>query len=123
MYTDPFLKPRPKKALPPRLCRIFDIAYAGSREAAKNPLVSPLYAAVEQLKSFPPTLVITAGQDSLAPEAEAFKDKLVEAGVAVTYKRFESARHGFTHFGDPEAAGAWQMMIDHLKRYVDRAGR
>jgi acetyl esterase len=123
IHTDPFLKPRPRKALPPRMCRVFDIAYAGDREAAKNPLVSPYYASTEQLKSFPPTLVITAGQDSLAAEAEAFKDKLVEAGVLVTFKRFEGARHGFTHSGDPGAEEAWQMMIDHLTRYLEHTGR
>jgi len=82
IYTDPYLKPQPKNALSPKMCRLFDAAYVGGREAAKNPLVSPYYAAIEQFRSFPPTLMITAGQDSLAPEAEVFKDKLIEAGVA-----------------------------------------
>jgi acetyl esterase len=116
LHTDPYLKPRPKKAIPPRLARVFDAAYCGNREAARNPLISPSYATVDQVKSFPPTLVITASQDSLAAETEAFKDKLIEAGVPVTFKRFEGARHGFTVRGDPEADEAWQMMIDHLKR-------
>jgi acetyl esterase/lipase len=118
--TDPYLKPRPKKAIPPRMARLFDAAYVGDREAAKNPLISPYYATVEQVKSFPPTLVITAGEDSLRPEAEAFKDKLIEAGVPVTFKRFEGARHGFTHEDQPAAAQAWRMMIDHLDRCFDR---
>jgi acetyl esterase len=116
--TDPYLKPRPKKSIPPRTARIYDAAYVGDRAAAKNPLVSPSYATLEQLRSFPPTLVITAGNDSLAPEAEAFKDRLKECGVPVTFKRFEGARHGFTHFGDPGADEAWLLMIDHLKRYL-----
>jgi acetyl esterase len=121
IHTDPYLKPQPKKALPPKMCRLFDAAYTGSREAAKNPLVSPCYATVDQVRSFPPTLVITAGQDSLAAEAEAFKDKLIEAGVPVSFKRFDDARHGFTHEGGPEADEAWQMMIDHLDRYLVHA--
>ena len=123
IHTDPYLKPRPKKALSPKMSRMFDMAYAGSREVAKNPLISPYYAAVEQLRSFPPTLVITAGQDSLAAETEAFKDKLIEAGVQVTFKRFEGARHAFTHHGDPGADEAWQMMIDHLARYLEHGER
>jgi acetyl esterase len=123
LHTDPYLKPRPKKAIPPWMARVFDAAYTGSREAAKNPLISPRYAAAEQIMPFPPTLVITAGQDSLAAEAEAFKDRLIEAGVPVTFKRFEGARHGFTLSGDPGAEEAWQMMIDHLVRYLERAGK
>jgi acetyl esterase len=59
LYTDPYLKPRPKKAIPPWLARVFDAAYCGNREAAKNPLISPCYASGDQVKSFPPTLVIT----------------------------------------------------------------
>ena len=120
IHTDPYLKPQPKEALPPKMCRLFDAAYTGSREAARNPLISPCYATVDQVRSFPPTLVITAGRDSLAAEAEAFKDKLIEAGVPVTFKRFEDARHGFTHEGGPEADEAWQLMIDHLNRYLER---
>jgi acetyl esterase len=122
LHTDPYLKPRPKKAIPPRIARVFDAAYTGSREAAKNPLISPCYATPDQISSFPPTLVITASQDSLAREAEAFKDRLIEAGVPVTFKRFEGARHGFTLSGEPGAEEAWQMMIDHLTRYLGRTG-
>jgi acetyl esterase len=118
LHTDPFAKPRPKGALPPKMCRMFDQAYAGTREAAKNPLNSPLYASLDHLSSFPPTLVITASEDSLAPEAEAFKDKLIAAGVPVTFRRFEGARHAFTHMGGPAADEAWQLMADHLVTHL-----
>jgi acetyl esterase len=116
--TDPYLKPLPKKAIPPRMARLFDMAYIGDREAAKNPLVSPRYAALDQLRSFPPTLLIAAGNDSLAPEAEAFKEMLIEAGVPVAFRLFEGASHGFTHTGEPGAAEAWRLMADHLGRYL-----
>jgi len=121
LLNDPYAKPRPKKAIPPRTARMFDLAYVGSRELAGNPLVSPCYATDEQVSSFPPTLVITAGEDSLAPEAEAFKDRLIEAGVDVTFRRFEGASHGFTHTGEPPAEEAWRLMIDHLVRHLGRA--
>ena len=93
----------------------------GAARLAGNPLVSPCYATDEQVSSFPPTLVITAGEDSLAPEAEAFKDRLIEAGVDVTFRRFEGASHGFTHTGEPPAEEAWRLMIDHLVRHLGRA--
>lgn len=116
LHTDPYQKPRPKKAIPPRVARIFDAAYTGSREAAKNPLISPYYATTEQLSTFPPTLIISAGQDSLAAEEAAFRDKLEAAGVPVTYRLFEGCRHGFTLEKGLEAEEAWQMMTDFLKR-------
>jgi acetyl esterase len=98
------------------MARLFDQAYCGTREDAKNPLLSPLFAETEQLRSFPPTVMLSAGQDSLAPEEAAFKDKLEAAGVAVTYKLFEGAAHGFTLKKGPACDEAWQMMIDHLRR-------
>jgi acetyl esterase len=118
LHTDPYAKPRPRKALSPRMCRVFDQAYAGDRRAALNPLISPVYASDDELRLFPPTLVITASEDSLAPEAELFKDRLLAAGVPVTFRRFEGAAHGFTHAGGPQAEEAWQMMIDHLLRHL-----
>jgi acetyl esterase len=116
--TDPYLKPQPKKALPPSMCRMFNAAYC-SKEEAKNPLVSPIFATVEQLKFFPPTLIISASQDSLCKEVEDFRDKLEMAGVKVTHKRFE-APHGFTLGNSSEAKEAWQIMIEHLKNYLIR---
>lgn len=118
LHTDPYAKPRPRKALSPKMSRLFDQAYAGDREAALNPLISPLYASDELLRTFPPTLVITASEDSLATEAERFKDRLVALGVPVTFRRFEGAAHGFTHQKGPQAEEAWRMMIEHLARHL-----
>ena len=123
IYTDPYLKPKGKGLvamlfLNPKRCRIFDECYCNNKEERKNPLISPVYAAAGELKSFPPTLIITAGKDSLCAEAEHFRDKLKEAGVEVTHKRFESSPHGFTLSQRPDAREGWQMMIDHLKRWL-----
>jgi acetyl esterase len=118
VYTDPYCKPQPKGALPPGLCRIFNGCYCNCKEERKNPLISPAFASIEQLKSFPPTLIITASRDSLCQEAEDFRDKLIQAGVAVTHKRFEGSLHGFTLSDKPDAMEGWQMMIDHLKRHL-----
>ena len=123
IYTDPYLKPKGKGMaaalfLPPKRCRIFNECYCNNKEERKNPLISPVFAAGEHLKAFPPTLIITAGKDSLCAEAELFRDKLREAGVNVTHKRFESSPHGFTLSDRPDAREGWQMMIDHLKRWL-----
>ena len=118
LHTDPYLKPRPRKAIPPKMARMFDAAYCGDRAAAKNPLISPVYADVEALRTFPPALMISASEDSLAPEEATFKDQLLAAGVPVTYKLFEGAAHGFTLKKGAACDEAWEMMIVHLKRHL-----
>ena len=64
---------------------------------------------------------LTLGNPVMEPP-KAFKDRLIEAGVPVTFKRFEDARHGFDLMGEPGAEEAWQMTIDHLRRYLRQAG-
>jgi len=117
IYTEAGSKPLPKGALPVFMCRIFDACYCIDREQRNNPLVSPVYASVDDVRFFPPALVITATFDSLCGEGELFRDKLIEAGVEVTHKRFE-ARHGFNLDPGPQTDESWQMIADHLKRYL-----
>lgn len=120
LYTDPYRKPQPKGCLPPKMCRIFNACYCSGTEERKNPLISPVFAAIDQVKAFPPTLILAAGRDSLCKEAAAFRDKLMLAGVAVTYKCFEDSLHGFTLSDRPDAEEGWQLMTDHLKRCLGR---
>lgn len=72
IYTDVYLKPRPKGSLPPKMCRIFDACYCSNKEEGKNPLISTVFATIDQVKSFPPTLILTASMDSLCKEAEDY---------------------------------------------------
>lgn len=118
MYTDPYQKQQPKGSLPPRICRIFDACYCLEKEERKNPLISPVYADEAKLSAFPPTLIITAGRDSLCDEGEVFRNKLIEAGVDVTHKRFADSPHGFTLSNKPDASEAWRMMTVFLKRHL-----
>ncbi len=123
LSLDAYEKPQPKGCLPPAMCHIFDAAYCKEDERA-DPLVSPALATGDMVDRFPPTLIITAGQDSLADETERFKDTLVSAGVTVRYKRFEGAIHGFTIMTEKQSKGreglykksleAWQMMLDFV---------
>ena len=117
LYTEAGLKPLPKGALPVFICRIFDACYCNDREKRNNPLISPIYATIDEVRLFPPTLVITATFDSLCDEGEQFRDKLIEAGVQVTHKRFE-ARHGFNLEPGFDADESWRMITEHLKCYL-----
>jgi len=114
LYTEAGLKPLPKGALPVFVCRIFDACYCNDKDLRKNPLISPVYATLDEVRFFPPTLVITATYDSLCGEGEQFHDKLIKAGVEVTHRRFE-ARHGFNLQPGKEADESWQLIIEHLK--------
>ena len=116
LYTDAGLKPLPKGSLPVFLCRMFDASYYNDKETRKNTLISPVYSTTNDLRSFPPTLIITASRDSLCEEDEKFRDKLIEAGVEVTHKRFDDI-HGFNLGPGSNSDESWQMIIDHLKRY------
>lgn len=69
--------------------------YAPDAKTRDNPYVSPLRATSEQLKGLPPALVITAENDPLRDEGEAYARKLKEAGVDVAAVRYNGVIHDF----------------------------
>ena len=69
---------------------LFNMNYCNNEVERKNPVLSPVYATPSQVSGFAPTLILTNAKDPLCEEGEQFKDKLVEAGVTVTHKRFDS---------------------------------
>lgn len=114
LATDPDLKFKHKKAIPPRMAKLFNESYLKSMKDAENPLVSPVYA--EDLEDLPPALIITAEFDSLADEADYYASQLEEAGVTVKKKRYMEAAHAFTHTGElKQAEEAWHLISDELK--------
>ena len=69
--------------------------YAPEQTLRNNRYVSPLRASLEQLKGLPPALVITAENDPLRDEGEAYARKLKLAGVSVNAVRYNGTIHDF----------------------------
>lgn len=69
--------------------------YAPDASTRDNPYVSPLRAGIDQLKGLPQALVITAENDPLRDEGEAYARRLKEAGVSVDAVRYNGTIHDF----------------------------
>ena len=69
--------------------------YATDEKTRNNPYVSPLRASIKELTGLPPALVITAENDPLRDEGEAYARKLKEAGVDVNAVRYNGTIHDF----------------------------
>ncbi|MET0953118.1 MAG: alpha/beta hydrolase fold domain-containing protein [Aeromicrobium sp.] len=75
-------------------------AYVPDPFRRADPFVSPLLA--PSLASFPPTWVLTAGLDVLAPQGARFVERLVADGVPAELESYPGALHG-----SPILNGVW----------------
>ncbi len=72
--------------------------YLGSSpDAASNPLAAPARAG--DLSGLPPALIVTAENDVLRDEAEAYGQRLSASGVPATVMRVDGMVHGFASMG------------------------
>jgi acetyl esterase len=116
IYTEPLEKRVPKKDMTVRMAPLFNACYA-SREEAKDPHVSPIFASIQQLAGLPPALIIVAGMDSLHDEGVRYADMLRQAGVEVELHDFENAIHGFTLKESKDSMKARLLMADFIARH------
>lgn len=96
--------------------------YAPDTKTRDNPYVSPLRASLEQLQGLPPALVITAENDPLRDEGEAYARKLKEAGVSVIATRYNGMIHDFVLLNgiqaDPEPQAAIRQMSAEIAAHL-----
>lgn len=94
--------------------------YAPDAKTRNNPYVSPLRAAADELKDLPPALVVTAENDPLRDEGEAYARKLKAAGVSVDAVRYNGTIHDFVLLNALRQLPSTEAAIDQVSRSVRR---
>jgi acetyl esterase len=93
--------------------------YLPDHNKRKDPTASPLLASSDQLTGLPRALIITAENDPLRDEGEAYGRKLIEAGVEVVTTRYNATIHDFVMLNALSKAAptraAVTQAIDFLK--------
>jgi len=69
--------------------------YLANDGERKEPTASPLLTSLDQLAGLPRALIITAENDVLRDEGEAYGCKLITAGVEVVTTRYNATIHDF----------------------------
>lgn len=115
LYTDPALKLRTERDMPPDRAKLYNSFYCKPEEM-KEVLVSPVFAEEIQLQYFPKTLFLIAGEDSLAAENREFALKLIKAGVDVRVKQFNESVHGFLTNRMCQWEDAMNVLLEFLKQ-------
>lgn len=96
--------------------------YAADDATRNNPYVSPLRAGIDELKDLPPALVITAENDPLRDEGEAYAHKLMQAGDNVTATRYLGTIHDFVFLNAlrkvPSTEAAIREINDGIREHL-----
>jgi acetyl esterase/lipase len=92
--------------------------YAPDAETRANPYAVPMRATLDQLHGLPPALVITAENDPLRDEGEAYARKLKEAGVPVVATRYNGTIHDFVLLNGIKDVPSTQAALDQVAEAV-----
>lgn len=96
--------------------------YAPDQATRNNPYVSPLRASETELRGAPPALVITAENDPLRDEGEAYARRLEQAGVPVTAVRYNGMIHDFVLLNAlrslPETEAALEQIGGEIREHL-----
>ncbi len=96
--------------------RAFSLLYTdGDEELLKDPTVSPVFASDDQLRGFPPTLIVEAGLCPFVEANRTFGDMLERVGTPVRFVRYPESRHGFTVRMNGDWESAQQAIIDAIR--------
>jgi acetyl esterase len=88
-------------------------------EEAALPLVSPVFASIDELKGQPAAIFCYADNDNLKNEGQKYADMLREVGVHVAEMTAEGMPHGFYESGFGEITDAELAFLgDDVKRMV-----
>jgi acetyl esterase len=93
-------------------------AYLPDAQARMHRYVSPLNATLDELQGLPKALVITAENDVLRDEGEAYARKLIKAGVEVTATRYNATIHDFVMLNALAGTPATRAAIDQATSFL-----
>lgn len=114
LSINPYEKPCPKGAIPPKIAAAFDACYLPDSSYEECPYVSPVFSKREDMAGLPRALVIAAGHDSLHDEAVHYYKLLREADVPAQLLEYPDSAHAFTMKETPDAKDAWKKMEQFL---------
>lgn len=111
------------QSLPVSIAQLMEDAYLPLYIDRSCIFVRPMLLKDELLRSLtlPPALIITAGMDCLATEAELYAAKLAKGGVRVALQDYPLAKHGFSHykkgpdFRPADVEHCWKRVSDQLQ--------
>jgi acetyl esterase len=96
--------------------------YAPDVKTRDNPYVSPVRATKVELTGLPPALVITAENDPLRDEGEAYARKLTDAGVPVAVVQYNGTIHDFVALNAlrkvPTTEAALDQIADGIREHL-----
>lgn len=109
--------PRPRPLLRPWMGDVFDTAYAPDPTTRPDRLASPAGPAdTTDLTGIAPAVVVAAGDDILATEAQRYARRLDDVGALAELRVVPGADHAYDMSDDALALETYGMVAGHLRR-------